>query len=86
METNSNTKSSAPKMDLIKERSSTSLQKEKTSVHTIIIMVGILFSTLLFLIKISWMNFDWKIPLIPSMVALQIIFLSSALKDRYKKL
>jgi hypothetical protein len=85
METNSNKKSSAHKMNLLEQRPSASLHKEKISAHAIIIMAGILFSTLLFLVKISWINFDWKIPFIPSMIALQIIFLSSALKNRYKK-
>lgn len=86
METNSNTKSSAHKMNLTEKHSSASLYKEKTNANTIIITVGILISTLLFLVKISWINFDWRIPFIPLMVALQIIFFISALKNRYKKL
>ena len=86
METNSNTKSSGNKMNLMEQRSYESLHKEKISANAIIILAGILFSTLLFLVKISWINFDWKIPLIPLMVASQIIFLSSVIKNRYKKL
>lgn len=86
METNSNTKSSAHKINLTKERSSASLHKEKINANSIIIMAGILISTLLFLVKISWINFDRRIPFIPSMIALQIIFLLSALKNRYKKI
>jgi hypothetical protein len=86
METNSNSKSSGNKMNLMEQRSSVSLRKEKISANTIIILTGILFSTLLFLLKISWINFDWKIPFIPIMVAIQFIFLSSVIKNRYKKL
>lgn len=86
METNIKTNSSTPRMRIIKElHSETSLNKEKTTPNAIIIMIGILFSSILFLVKISWINMDWKILLIPLMVALQIIFLSTALKNRYKK-
>lgn len=85
METNTKTNSSVPKMNLIKERSSSNFYKEKATPNTIIIMMGILFSAILFFAKISWINMDWKIPFIPLMVALQIIFLSKALKNRYKK-
>jgi len=86
METNSITKSSTSKMNLSKEHhSNTSLNKEKITPHFIILMMGILFSAILFLVKISWINFDWKITFIPVMVALQIIFLSTVLKNRYKK-
>jgi len=86
METNTKTKSSAPKMNLIKERSFSSSYKEKTNPHTIIIIMGIVFSTILFLAKISWIHMNWRIPFIPLMLALQIIFLSTALKNRFKKL
>jgi hypothetical protein len=87
METNTKTKSLEPKMNLIKDRHrAASLYKEKTTSNFIIIMAGVLFSSILFLVKISWINIDWKITLIPLMVALQIIFLISALKNRYKKL
>jgi CHASE2 domain-containing sensor protein len=86
METNTKTKSSAPKMNLIKERSFSSSYKEKTNPHTIIIIMGIVFSTILFLAKISWIHMNWRIPFIPLMLALQIIFLSTALKKRFKKL
>jgi hypothetical protein len=87
METNTKTKSFHPKMNLIKEdHPAASLQKEKTNPATVIIIVGILSSSILFLVKISWLNIDWKIPLIPLMIALQVIFLLSALKNRYKKL
>jgi len=86
METNTKTKSSAPKMNLIKERSFNSSYKEKTNPHTIIIIMGIVFSTILFLAKISWIHMNWKIPFIPLMLALQIIFLSTTLKNRFKKL
>lgn len=84
METNSVTKSATPKMNLLEKHTFISLQKQKTSTHSIIIITGIIFSTALFLVKISGVNFDWKIPFIPVMVALQIIFLSTVLKNRYK--
>lgn len=87
MERNTETKSLAPKINLIKVHpSAANSHKEKINSNTIIIVAGILFSTILFLIKISWINIDWKIPLIPLMLSLQIIFLVSALKNRYKKL
>jgi hypothetical protein len=86
METNSTTNSAAPKMNLIKDRSFTSSYKEKATSNMIIIAMGIVFSVILFFAKISWINMDWKIPFIPLMLALQIIFLSTALKNRYKKL
>jgi hypothetical protein len=86
METNTKTKSPNPKMNLIKERSFTSSYKEKTTSNTIVIMIGIVFSAMLFLAKISWIHMDWKIPFIPLMIALQIIFLSTALKNRFKKI
>jgi hypothetical protein len=87
METNTKTKSLHTEMNLIKEKhSADSLHKEKIAATTVIIITGIFFSTFLFLVKISWVNIDWKIPLIPLMIALQIIFLLSALKNRYKKL
>ena len=86
METNSPTNSSAPKMNLIKERSFSSSYKEKATSNTIIITMGIVFSAILFFTKISWTNMDWKVPFIPLMLALQIIFLSNALKNRFKKL
>ncbi len=60
--------------------------KQKIASNTIIIMTGILLSSLLFLAEISSENINWKTPPIPLMIALQIIFLISAIKDRYKKL
>lgn len=77
MKTNTQTKSFLPKM---------TSTKEKTSISAIIVKTGILFTAILFLLKISWGNIDWKIMLIPLMIALQIVFLSSAIKNRYKKI
>jgi hypothetical protein len=48
-------------------------------------IIGIVFSSILFFAKISWINRNWKTPLIPLMIAIQIIFISAALKNRYKK-
>lgn len=76
----------SPKTNAIKENNSKVNQyKEKITPSSIIISVGILFSVILFLIKISWKNIDWKIPFIPLMLALQIIFLLLAIKKRLKK-
>lgn len=86
METSSTTNSSAPKMNLTKEHSSTNSDNEKATSNTIIILMGILISVLLFLAKISWINMDWKIPFIPLMIAVQVIVLATALKNRFKKL
>ena len=75
------------KTNAIKENNSENNQyKEKITPSSIIIFVGIIFSVSLFLLKVSWNNIDWKIPFIPLMLALQLIFMISALKNRYKKL
>ena len=60
--------------------------KEKTNPKKIILLSGILFIILLFIVKTSWINIGWKMLLIPLMIALQIIFLASTIKNRYKKL
>ena len=77
MKTNSKTKSFAPKMNFT---------KNTDLIAAIIITAGAITTIILFLIKISWIDINWKIPLIPLMIALQIIFLLSAIKNRYKKL
>lgn len=77
MKTNTQTKSFSQKM---------TSTKEKPTSSTIIFITGILFTAILFLLKISWGNIDWKIMFIPLIIALQIIFLSSAIKNRYKKI
>ena len=51
-----------------------------------ILIIGALLSFLLFLAKIYMFRFDWKIPFIPILIALQIVFLILAIKSRYKKL
>jgi hypothetical protein len=76
----------SPKTNTIKENNSEVSQYKKTTPSSIIISVGIIFSIILFLVKISWLNIDWKIPFIPLMLALQLVLLLSALKNRYKKL
>lgn len=81
MKTNSQIKSFTPKMNFLKSNNSI-----VTTPNVIVIMAGILSSIILLLIKISWVNINWKILLIPLMIALQIIFLLSAIKNRYKKL
>ncbi|HSN47289.1 MAG TPA: hypothetical protein VLR29_00880 [Flavobacterium sp.] len=86
MDTNSNISSSAPKMTLVRQDTANGSYKQKISANSIIIIMGILFSALFYIARISWINMDWKIPFIPLMVALQIIFLSTALKNRSKKL
>lgn len=59
--------------------------KEKITHNTIILLVGILLSSILFLIEMSSENINWKTPPIPLMIALQIIFLLVTIKNRYKK-
>ncbi|MCI4442917.1 MAG: hypothetical protein JHC39_05360 [Lentimicrobium sp.] len=77
----------SPKTNAIKENNSEISQyKEKITPNSIIISVGIIISAILLLVKASWLNLDWKIPFIPLILALQLIFLLSAIKDRYKKL
>ncbi len=76
-----------PKTNAIKENNlGINQYKEKITPSSIIISVGIIFSVILLLVKACWLNIDWKIPFIPLMIALQLIFLLSALKNRYKKL
>ncbi len=63
--------------------------QNKAGVKTIlflILIVGTLFSILLFIAKNYLIQLDWKIPFIPIMIAIQIVFLVLALKKRYKKL
>jgi hypothetical protein len=48
MNKNTNTKSSVPKMNLTKKPSSNSFGREKISAHTIIMIIGIVFSSILF--------------------------------------
>lgn len=86
METSTPKKPSTQKTNSIKKNQSVSFYKEKITSNTLIIIAGILFSTILLLVKISWIKLDWKITLIPLMFALQIVFLLSAIKNRYKKL
>ena len=81
MKTNSKTKSFSPKMNFTKSNNSIA-----ATLNAIIITAGAITSIILFLIKISWIDINWKIPLIPLMIALQVIFLLSAIKNRYKKL
>jgi len=81
------TMETSPKTNVTKENhSEVSQYKEKINPSSIIISVGIIFSAILLLVKISWLNIDWKIPFIPLILALQLIFLLSALKNRFKKL
>ncbi len=35
--------------------------------------------------KTGWLDIDWKIIFIPALLVLQIIIISTALKNRYKK-
>lgn len=81
MKTDNEIKSFAPKMNFIKKDHSI-----VTTPNAIVIMLGILMSIILFLLKISWININWKIPLIPLMIAVQIIFLSTVIKNRFKKI
>jgi len=81
MKTSTKTKSLASKTSLTKD-----INYVIATSNTIIIITGILSSIILLLVKISWIDINWKIPFIPLMVALQIIFLTSAVKNRYKKI
>lgn len=81
MKTDNKIKSFAPKMNFIKKDYSI-----VTTPNTIVILLGILMSIILFLLKISWININWKIPFIPLMIAVQIIFLSTVIKNRFKKI
>jgi CHASE2 domain-containing sensor protein len=54
-------------------------------VHFVILAIGFVLSLLLYLSNIYIFNFDWKIPFIPIMIALQLVLLILAIKSRYKK-
>lgn len=76
-----------PKTNTNKETKSEVRQyKEKITPNSIIFSIGLIISFILLLVKLSWKNIDWKIPFIPLMLALQLIFLLSSLKNRFKKL
>ena len=51
----------------------------------IILVFGGVLSLLLYLLNIYIFNFDWKIPFIPIMIALQLVFLIVAIKSRNKR-
>ena len=51
MNKNTNTKSSVPKMNLTEKPSSNSFGRGKISAHTIIMIIGIVFSSILFSCK-----------------------------------
>jgi hypothetical protein len=81
MKTNSQIKPLTQKINLPKNNNSIF-----TIPNVIVITAGIVTSIILLLIKISWIDIQWKILLIPLMVALQIIFITTAIKNRYKKI
>jgi CHASE2 domain-containing sensor protein len=56
------------------------------TVPFVVLALGIALSVLLYLSNIYIFNFDWKIPFIPMLIALQIVLLILAIKSRYKKL
>ncbi len=75
----------APKQMQLKRITQKLTNKERITPSSIIISVGIIVSVILLLVKVSRPNIDWKIPFIPLMLALQIIFLLLAIKKRFKK-
>ena len=84
METKTKTETINNKNSIVNKDSSINKASGKIILFLILI-VGIIFSLLLFLTKIYVFQFDWKIPFIPIMIAIQIVFLVMAIKSRYKK-
>ena len=86
METKTKTETFDTKNNSIETNETNLTKNVGKTIPLYILIVGALVSFLLFLVKIYVFHFDWKIPFIPILIALQIVFLVLAIKSRYKKL
>ncbi len=59
--------------------------KNKIIMKTMILCLLLSMSFAFISEKTGWIEVDWKIIFIPALLVLQIIIISTALKNRYKK-
>lgn len=59
--------------------------KNKIIMKTMILCIFLSISFAFVSEKLGWLEVDWKIIFIPALLVLQIIIISTALKNRYKK-
>lgn len=59
--------------------------KNKIIMKTMLLCIFLSVSFAFVSEKSGWIEFDWKIVFIPALLVLQIIIISTALKNRYKK-
>jgi hypothetical protein len=59
--------------------------KNKIIMKTMLLCIFLSISFAFVSEKTGWLEIDWKIIFIPALLVLQIIIISTALKNRYKK-
>lgn len=59
--------------------------KNKIIMKTMLLCILLSMSFAFISEKTGWIEVDWKIIFIPALLVLQIIIISTALKNRYKK-
>lgn len=59
--------------------------KNKIIMKTMLLCIFLSLSFAFVSEKTGWLELDWKIIFIPALLVLQIIIISTALKNRYKK-
>ncbi|OXA95532.1 hypothetical protein SAMN06265346_107243 [Flavobacterium hercynium] len=59
--------------------------KNKIIMKTMLLCLFLSLSFALISEKTGWLEIDWKMIFIPALLVLQIIIISTALKNRYKK-
>ena len=59
--------------------------KNKIIMKTMLLCLFLSLSFALISEKTGWLEIDWKMMFIPALLVLQIIIISTALKNRYKK-
>jgi len=59
--------------------------KNKIIMKTMVLCIFLSISFAFVSEKTGWLEVDWKIIFIPALLVLQIIIITSALKNRYKK-
>lgn len=59
--------------------------KNKIIMRTMLLCIFLSISFAFVSEKLGWLEVDWKIIFIPALLVLQIIIISTALKNRYKK-
>ncbi|KAF2333034.1 MULTISPECIES: hypothetical protein [Flavobacterium] len=59
--------------------------QNKIIMKTMLLCLFLSISFVLVSAKTGWLEIDWKLIFIPALLVLQIIIISTALKNRYKK-